>query len=430
MRSPDRFTYLTVIGLSTCMVMLAATRLAQAGALPSSGRWTYPREVSHSEGLSSKGPRLALNSMGNPHLIWTENTAGSVGLHYAKSDDLGSVWSYLDPKTTDLVPYDGAMALSAGGTLHACWCEANAPFGLFWLYCTKRSQVGWGTRAKVTDSDTGRDIRQPSIAVTNNLIHLVWSQQPVTGTGSTAWDLHYSRSNNGLNWLPPSKFADTEKASQSAAMASDRHDNLHVVWQESGTPWEIMYISGTVGIDSTVWSSPITVSVNVDATATDPDIAVGSDDTVHIVFGKRVSDEVQYVYYANFPIDDPSAVSPIMIPGSLVDVSQLLPKYPSPSIAVTGTGELHVAWNGKMGGDYYDRIYYAMSEDYGASWSDPVAISSNDAWPDGFATIATDGTLVHVGWQQQEEPLFDQDIYYARDFPVVLMSPLIFKNYP
>jgi hypothetical protein len=133
----------------------------------------------------------------------------------------------------------------------------------------------------------------------------------------------------------------------------------------------------------------------------------------------------------NFPAGSPpDPVSATLLPGSQVDVSRLVPYYPSPSIALIGTTQVHLVWNGAMSGDLSDRVYYSMSDDQGEHWSEPVPISSGSApWAQGFAAIASDANLLHVAWQRQESTS-DHDIDYSRHFPVARVLPLAFKSYP
>jgi len=259
----------------------------------------------------------------------------------------------------------------------------------------------------------------------------VWSEMVFGSTGSQL-DVFYSRSEAGGAWSPATTTVETRASSLNARVAAEPAGDLHVVWEENTSPHQIYYISGTVGTTGTLWSMPITVSLGLTQTATTPDIVVGSDDTVHVVFGANVSGQqyVQDIYYASFPVTDAGIVSATLIPGSRVKVSQLLPTYSSPAVALLGSDQVHVVWNGWKAGDYSDadRIYYAVSEDGGLSWSEPVPVSPRDGWPDGFPSLAADETFVHVVWQEKVSGM-DQDIYYTRRFPVRIPFPLGLKVY-
>lgn len=418
-----RFFCVSLAILGSCAVMLAATLLAQASSLSRVGVWWTPREVSQSGDAASRGPDIVADGSGYLHLIWMDDKSGPADLYYVRSEDQGSIWSaeeYIDTASTS---HQGAIAVDITRTVHACWWEFAA--GEFNLLYAQRSAGGWSLKetAVLTDSD----IQEPSIAEAGNYVHVVWSNKLQPDL-----DLFYSSRKlvNGSGWLTPTVIVDTDFSSLYARMAVDTNGNLHLVWQENTLPGNrIMYISATVNAGQTTWFSPISVSVGLDRGATFPDIAVG-DDAVHTVFGVDVEGQpdTQDVYYARFPISGTQNISPTVIPGSRVAVNQMLPTDASPSIALNGPDEVHVAWNGMTGTDIWDRIYYAVSEDQGVSWSQPIGISPDDASPDVLPTLAMDGTLAHVAWQQKEQG-DDNDIYYSHTGSAMSLLPLVLKDY-
>lgn len=421
--------FLGVVVGASCALVFTAAALAQSVSLAEDIGWMLPREVSQSGDDASRGPQLAVDGGGQLHLLWMDDTTGQANPYYIRSDDGGSSWSIREVITNSArTSSQGSLAVGADGTAHSSWWEkiTGAPpeYGL--LYAG-RSAAGWIVHETVVITES--DIQEPSIADAGDSVHVVWSNKL-----SGHFDLFYSRkTESGGTWADPVFVTDTASSSLHARMVADGDGNLHVVWQENTDPNEIMYISGTVGIDHTTWSDPVTLSEKLAPNATSPHLAVAEDGTVHVVFGVDVEDapplkQIQDIYHASFSISNTGAISPTLIPGSRVEISQQLPNYASPSIALDEPEDLHVVWNGRKDGDIWDRIYWAVSHDGGASWSEPLAISANDAWPDGFPTIATDGTLVHVAWQQQEL-VSDNDIYYAHSLPLVWHFALVFKEY-
>ena len=275
-----------------------------------------------------------------------------------------------------------------------------------------------------------RPIDGPDVELTGVWVHAIWSESNPQPGGVSKFDVYYSRSEGGSDWTLPGLAADSKQSSLRARVDSDGNGDLHVVWEENSSPREILYISGTVGMTETVWSLPITLSTGLTENATAPDIIVGSDDQVHVVFSVDVENQehVQDVYYAGFEVGDTGSISPTLIPGSRVDISQLLPTFASPAVTLFGTDQVHVAWNGLMNADYSDRIYYVVSEDGGLTWSEPVPASPRDSWPDGFASLAVDDEFVYLVWQEKVSGV-DQDIYYTRRFPVRITLPLGLQAY-
>lgn len=428
MRSQRRVISLMIAILATCVIMVAATLLAQASHASESGRWTTPRDVSQSGNTYSIAPDLVVDTQEDVHLIWMTGTTSSASkdLYYAKSTDSGSTWSAKHHINTVDDSSDGSLAVGSDGTAHITWWEKEGT--VFKLYYASGVGAAWGPPTQILQ--TGGDIWEPRIAVANGIVHIVFSYKP-DQPGQHDWDLYYTRKDTTWS-LPPTIVTDTASDfSRHARIVADPDGNLHLTWhdEDGGLDDIVYYISGTVSPISTIWSRTIKVSNGI-TEATAPNIAVGSDKTVHIAFGSKIRRDVQYVYYVNFPMGSPpDPISATLVPGSEVDVSQFIPYYPSPSLALRGDTEVHLVWNGAMSGDISDRVYYAISADQGASWSEPIPLSGDDAWADGFGAIAVDATKVHVAWQQKVS-INDHDIYYTRHFPVARFVPLGFKNYP
>jgi hypothetical protein len=431
---PRRVPTLVIAIGSTLLLLVAAGVTAWASSLADEGGWAPPSEVSQSGSSTSRGPSLLLEGDGTLHAIWMEQ-AWSGGTPYftiypAKSTDRGRNWSHtipLTPAGTD--GFEAAADMDQYGGQHLVWHEAP---GEHQVWYGQLRDTGWEERVMISTTESVTpNIFGPDIEVAGDWIHTIWSEQNYGPGGSNPFDVYYSRSEGGEVWSPASLAAATGRTSLQLTIAADQHENLHVVWWENSTPRSILYISGTVYATDTVWSAPITVSLSLSQSAATPNIAVGSDDVVHVVFGVDVENQQHFqdVYHARFPVSDTDNISPTLIPGSRVDISQLLPTYASPAIALVGTSSVHVAWNGMKEGDYYaDRIYYAVSDDGGTTWSDPVPATPRDSWPDGFPSLAIDDQFVYLLYQQKVTTA-DQDIYYTKRFPVRRSFPLGLKAY-
>lgn len=428
-----RLVFLIIPTASILLLLVVAGLTAWASSPATEGGWPPPIELSQSGSSSSQVPSLLLEDDGTLLAFWMQQAAVTDTLYYtvypARSTDGGNNWSYttpLTPTTTDR--YEAAVDMGEYGGQRLVWNE-HPQQGPDVLWYGQLLDTGWEEPSRITTPETETvRIVGPDIEVAGDWIHALWSEM-AGGATTRKFDLFYSRSEGGDDWSAPIPAADTGNTSKDVSVASDQHDNLHVVWQEYTSPPEILYISGTIyATTDTVWSAPITISVGFSETT--PAIAVGSDDVVHVVFGVDVQGQqhVQDVYGAHFPIWDTGSISPTLIPGSRVDVFHLLPTYASPAIALVGTDDLHVVWNGMKTGDFAERVYYCVSEDGGTTWSEPVPATPRDSWPDRFASVAADGQFVYLLYQQQGSGA-DQDIYYTKRFPVRLAFPLALKVY-
>jgi hypothetical protein len=411
---------------TTCTLLLAAGVLAQGTSLTERLGWMLPQEVSQSDEASSQRPQLAVEDDGDLHLLWMDNTSGQLDPYYVASTNSGSSWSAGERFATAPQSYQGAIAKGTGDILHTCWWERTGFPQLQYLLYAQKSASNWGPKETVVV--TNSQFQEPLVAEAADYVHIIWSNKKP----AQDFDLFYTRkANSDSTWTDAVAVSDTLFSSLYARMAVAEDGTLHVVWQENISPTnEIMYISGTVGAGQTTWSDSITITDKVADNATSPHVAVNEHDVAHVVFGVDVAGQpdTQDVYHASFPISDTGAISPTLVDVSRVLVSQQLPTYSSPAIACDGPDDLHLVWNGVRGTDLWDRIYYTASHDGGETWSQPIVVSTDDAWPDGFPAVSTDGNLIHIAWQQKGlDP--DNDIYYSHGLPLFCRFALAFKGY-
>lgn len=431
LRGARSLNSLAIAVAGICGCLFAATYTAQASHVAVQWHWPPPLDLSQSGGSSSRDPVLAMQQNGDLHVLWlekprvlTETLPDRYTLYHARSDRGGCNWTYSVPLTPS--GYDrgqGAMDVDQDGLAHTVWVEH--PYG-FELWYALLSGDSWEEQTTIRETDEETYIVAPDLVVATDTIHVVWSEM-----NYGKHDIFYSRSEIRGYWIPATTTVETGQTSLNPRMAADPAGNLHLVWQENTTSPQIYYISGTVGFEETVWSTTtITVSEGLTQTATTPDIAVGPNNTVHVVFAVNVENQpyFQDIYYASFPVTDSGVVSATLIPGSRVKVTGLLPGFASPALAVFGTDEVYMAWNGRMGEDNSDRIYYAVSEDGGQTWSDPIPLSPENTEPDGFPSLAADGQAVHLVWQEKVSDT-DQDICYTRRFSLRFPCPLAMKAY-
>jgi hypothetical protein len=421
-----RWLALTVAVVCTGMVMLSAALLAYAQGPTRIEGWLLPRDLSESGDAASRGPRIVADDEGHIHVIWTDDSEGQPDPHYVKSVDYGTNWTTISRIATGRPSHDAALDVDDDGYVHAAWWDLLAGTEReFEVMYARRAGTTWSMQA--TDVITQSDIKGPSIAVTADYIHIVWSNKEA----AQAYDLWYiRRARSAGSWSEPRIVVDTGPGSLYGRMAADAYGNLHVAWQEDKATDEIMYITGTVEAGQTTWHTPMTLTEALTPTATSPDIAIGADDVVHIVFGLDVPglEHTQDIYHVSFSISNTEGFSPTIIPDSRVFVTQQLPNYASPALALEGANTIHVVWNGVREDDLWDRIYYATSRDGGENWSRAVPVSPDDAWPDGFPDVAGSAGLAHVVWQQETSGS-DNDVYYSHSLPWVQGLVVLMKEY-
>lgn len=260
---------------------------------------------------------------------------------------LSSPWSIpeeISPVFTN--GHSPAVTADFKGRFHFVWSQP-AEFDLKGLgrtlYYVCWDEKGWSFPVPIF-SLAGEKAEHPSIALdTGGLLHLVWS-------GGEAGDILYSR------------------------VESD-HAGVTDMWADSTA----LPMPGSLG------SSPV--------------IKAGEDNLLNVVFAVPIN-EGRGIYYTKSIDGGKNWSSPIVV----FDAAESgWPSVDQPDIAVGSDGTLHVVWarlpmaNSFLPGG----IYYARSIDGGESWSEAFEITSNKAqWPQ---IITVEKLEVHVIWDVLRE---------------------------
>jgi hypothetical protein len=177
----------------------------------------------------SVNPALAVDSADNPHLVWSDDTDGNYEIFYKKSKDRGVTWSSRK-KLTRTSTYSGYpdIAVDSLDNLHVVWSEdINGNGDIFYKKGTDAGAT-WPLGRRLTNTAAGSE--HPAIAIdSSNHIHVVWSDAT-----SGNMEIYYRKSTNGgATWTPSQRLTWTSGGSYFPDLTIDSGGNLHVVWHDS-----------------------------------------------------------------------------------------------------------------------------------------------------------------------------------------------------
>jgi hypothetical protein len=269
-----------------------------------------------------------------------------------------------------------AIAMGPGGDIHVVW-EGWTSASWEILYSSK--PVGGVWTSPVNISNTGGASNRPAIAVgEDGSLHVVWHDE-----ASGAWDILYASRAPGGSWSAATNISNNAGWSFQPEIVVGGDGSLHVVWHDhtSGNR-QILYASKPV---DGPWSPPTQVWSN-GGTSSFPALAVGEDGYLHLVWEERTPDNWEILYATRPP--GGSWASPENVSGSVR-------KSRRPGLAVAGDGSPHVVWQGEAEGNL--RLYYAARGQAG-SWSSAADISEDVLTSTRSAiVVAKDGSL-YAAW--------------------------------
>ena len=304
--------------------------------------WMTSQRLTWNSGASG-GPAIAVDASGNLHVVWEDDGAGNEEIYYMKSSDGGTTWSGKSQRLswTSGLSRSPVIAADSSDNIHAVWADTTP--GKWEIYYTKSTDGGstWMTSQRIT-WNTGLSWF-PDIAVDpSGHIHVVWEY----GNAENI-DIFYKKSTNGgATWLPGQGLTWNSGASQYPALTADSSGKIHVAWQDD-TPgrWEINYRKSTDG--GSTWMTGKRITWNTGASL-GPAVSVDSSGNPHLVWEDDAPGNPE-IYYRKSTNG-----------GSTWMTSQRLTWNSDyslwPEIAVDTSGNVHLAWYDYTPGNA--EIYY------------------------------------------------------------------------
>jgi len=322
--------------------------------------WTPTKRLTWTAGDSGT-PAIAADSFGYLHVVWPDRTPGKEEIFYKKSTNAGATWSPNKRLTwtagESLAP---AIAVDSSGNPHVAWHD-NTPGNLVIYY--KRSTDGGATwTASVRLTWTLDNSTYPAIAVDPfGNPHVVWRYDTIRNVL-----INYSGSTDGgATWTPRKMLASNSSASLNKGLypviAVGPAGTLCVVWHDDETGYypdqhEVYYTRSTDG--GATWSSSQRLSW-ASGDSQYPAIAADPMGNLHLAFRDSVLGNFE-VYYKRSTDEGATWWTTQRLTWTLGDAEY-------PAVVADSLGNPHVVWYEDTPGN--DEIFYRKSTDKGALWS-------------------------------------------------------------
>ena len=271
-------------------------------------------------------------------------TGGPVKVSYTRSTDYGVSWEPAVSLSPWLPGVSTMPSLAVwDNVVHVVW--HNTETGADEIYYRRSTDYGVNWEPEVRFTYANVLSRFPSVAVWDNVVHVVWGDCRDNDWG----EIYYKRSTDcGASWEPDFRLTYTNDNQDTWNPTIAVWDNIvHVVWRDrrNASLSEVYYKRSTdYGVN---WESDFRLTYDgVDAWGHNPNIAV-YDSAVHIVWNSYPEYEIHYIGSDNDGVSW----------GGNVRLTYAAGFSCWPSVAATPCDyDVHVAWTDQRDGN--DEIYY------------------------------------------------------------------------
>ena len=253
--------------------------------------------------------------------------------------------------------------------------------------------------------------RQPDIAVSDNCTYVVWSDNR-----DGNYEIYYKMLDGGNVAVYDTRLTSTGASSTTPTVAVDATGDVYVVWREGNDIYYLKADSNGTMLISPKWISNANGGTN--GHCWEPDIAIGSDGVVHVVWTRRYSNNWIYVIHATLTETGERLTRDTLSSHENFALDHFPRGYSThPHITIDSVGDSHVVFCSMTGGVWewnYDshEIFYSVVKSDGNISVDKMRLT-NDLAESNHPSVCVDADDgVHIAWHDIRNG--DYDIYYTK----------------
>lgn len=337
--------------------------------------WSLPEVITVNSTEDSSNPSVAIDNNDILHLVWgdwsdlSDSSGADLDIFYRNLDCSSSIWSDIELVSTESTGNSllADLSLDPSGNVHVSWRDdtdyggAGIDWDIFYKYCNASTSL-WSTTELVSTVSTDLTNDLSLDVDCQGSVHIAWEDSTDhLGAGGDMDILYITKDVSTSSW------SSTKLVSAGSTgmvfdinLVVDYECNPHISWKDStvdlndsGSDADVFYRKW----DSTIsnWSNLEVISVDSNDDSSRPQLAIGGEGTVHIVWSDsgyyEVSGTDADVFYKTWNPVTMTWSSPELVTtdGTNFDgVSALL---------LDDHGILHLSW-------YGDTEYYWCGSDF------------------------------------------------------------------
>jgi hypothetical protein len=262
------------------------------------GRWTLPRLVSRTSGMSVF-PSVAIDNRGVAHVAWADRTPGYSAIYHGWYDE---AWLY-EPVANARGTAPILTVDPTNGTLHIAWQGPHIASELHEVFHLQGATYTWSIPENISGSPESDSVALAMVSDQQGMTHLAWQERV-----NNRYEIRYSGGRHGY-WSAQQTVSAPEVDARAPALVVTHGNQLNLIWREDNT---IVYRRRSGSDGSWRPSRPLIAS---NAGLEDLAIAASSDGAFHVVWNAWTGAEEPDIFLST---GEPALLSHVYLPTSPV----------------------------------------------------------------------------------------------------------------
>ena len=392
-------------------------------------RWNTTEVVSTESTNLSENCSLAIDSIGNVHIAWEDGEGDSYDIFYKHRDSASSLWTTSEIVSTESTSNSKYPSLSvdSAGNVHIAWQDntnyagSGADWDIFYKHWNASSE-SW-TNTEVISTESNLDSCIPSLAVDSlGNVHIAWQDYTDYAGAGGDLDIFYKFWNSSTKSWNATEVVSSESTSHSihSSVTLDSLGNVHIAWQDytdyagAGVDADIFYKHWSVSTSS--WTTTAVVSTESTSYSISPTLNCDLKGNLHIAwwdmsdYGGSGTDAD--IFYKSRDAYTSSWTTTEIVSTESASDSVL------PSLAKDSAGNIHFAWTDQTiyAGAGADLDIFYKRRTSSSSWTKTEVVSTESTADSIMPSIETDYLgNVHIAWYDETNyngAGYDDDVFY------------------